>query len=1411
MAMSRRAKKRLVILVVAAAGLAVAFGGAVTLRKVGRARAVEQARGEGIEALEAGRYFIAADRLGRYVARNRDDGEMVLKFVEARRRAPMANARHLLIAAQYANEAVTLLPGDPRPLEALMSMYGELGFLTEYLETADRLLAIDPENAEAHVARVTGLAAQGEVTRSIEAAQAFAKIHPDDWRAHAAVIDLMRRRGDAPEEVLAYIDGVASTQFEDMNVAIQQARAAVLARKMPEARSAADRAASLRIPDAETLGRLVSLLDALGERDRATSIIEREVGTLGDEAHLVAIDRAWKDGRSRDAVEFVRQAIEGRDLDDVDADIVGWGAFIATAGDAEVDADLAQRLRDEVREREGDDASSWAALLDAERLMREGDLTQARERLDFARTVGRVDIAEFILGQADMRVGDRRGAIARWRGVIERDPRWVAARLALATALLEDGELREAHGAAIEALRLAPDRVLIAQMFARTTAALADADMPDAESTRIAIEALGRIIDDERLDPGSSLALLARLKAADGDRDGAQEIIDRILRERPALSAGDTLALASTIERRNLRGGEALLSGAGDVANNPAVLFARAMKAAADGRVDEGKALLRDAINGAPPELRGDYARAMAQFLDATNDPTALDAMRSLSETYAQSPGVQRDVLRSTAAWTDPELVKAAIGNLRAVVGEQSPAWRVFEARRLLTFRPKETARSGGDPTTANAAEVVLMLANVVRLDPGDVQAAALLSEAHLLLNERDRAINALSAAVTANPGEPTLYPRLVALLQEKGDTAAAEQRLRDFLRIRDVSPEIRRARADLLLAQGMVTEALPELEQLAQDGAANDLARLAIQYGRLGRTEEARRLFERLETIESPTVTSALAVAEYRLATGEVDRAMAAIDRLGDDTPESRKMLLRADLLERADRVDEARALYERAAQEQASGEAWLALARFYVRQGQPTEAKRAADRAYAASPNDPMVRSLVKGLALATGEAPPAGLEDTRADVGSSAEMRTLAAIQALRDKPGEVDAYISNIRAVMAEYPRYFPARRLLVMAYAERGDWDNAVAEARDAARVLPIDAQPSQLLTEVYAARSVYEDQRGLQEAQKQYAEQALAAAREWRKRSLSDPFDADVAIADLQDRLGNAREAIRTLEPYEDRLNAAGIVVAPLRTRLFAKTGQLERAEGVVTPMASTAEEWAIVHAEAARHLTNDAPSVRAWLARSERYVGASVPGRLTVAQGWYDLSLRTNATSDRAEVVRIIEGLSPQERAGGGALLLATVYELLGKPEDAERVYRDALSVIPDEPITLNNLSYLLSTRGVSLDEAVEFGRRAVDNAAKYGMPTNQRANFIDTLGTALMRAGRFGEAAQAFRSGLALEPTNRLLMIGLAESLLEEGNREEAQRWMTQLMQTAPVRVSDDPLADRLQAARARLESSR
>src|SRR5690606_13381009 len=140
------------------------------------------------------------------------------------------------------------------------------------------------------------------------------------------------------------------------------------------------------------------------------------------------------------------------------------------------------------------------------------------------------------------------------------------------------------------------------------------------------------------------------------------------------------------------------------------------------------------------------------------------------------------------------------------------------------------------------------------------------------------------------------------------------------------------------------------------------------------------------------------------------------------------------------------------------------LALARHYVRRNMPAEAKAAIDRGYQVAPNDAAIRSLAKGLALATGQTPPPGLEAVSLDDAANAEMSLLAAIQRFRDKPDDVDAYVADVRRVIAEFPRYFPARRLAIMALAERNEWNAAVDEAAEAVRVLPIDAQPAAPLT-----------------------------------------------------------------------------------------------------------------------------------------------------------------------------------------------------------------------------------------------------------------------------------------------------------------------------------------------------------
>ena len=92
---SRRAKRR-VIAVVVAFGLVVCGISAWRIaRKVQLRRLTAEAYVEGMTAFREGDYATALTRLRYYVRRNQGDLEALLAFAEARSRIPEVNQRHL--------------------------------------------------------------------------------------------------------------------------------------------------------------------------------------------------------------------------------------------------------------------------------------------------------------------------------------------------------------------------------------------------------------------------------------------------------------------------------------------------------------------------------------------------------------------------------------------------------------------------------------------------------------------------------------------------------------------------------------------------------------------------------------------------------------------------------------------------------------------------------------------------------------------------------------------------------------------------------------------------------------------------------------------------------------------------------------------------------------------------------------------------------------------------------------------------------------------------------------------------------------------------------------------------------------------------------------------------------------------
>lgn len=107
---------------------------------------------------------------------------------------------------------------------------------------------------------------------------------------------------------------------------------------------------------------------------------------------------------------------------------------------------------------------------------------------------------------------------------------------------------------------------------------------------------------------------------------------------------------------------------------------------------------------------------------------------------------------------------------------------------------------------------------------------------------------------------------------------------------------------------------------------------------------------------------------------------------------------------------------------------------------------------------------------------------------------------------------------------------------------------------------------------------------------------------------------------------------------------------------------------------------------------------------------------------------------------------------------------------EQAERDFRQALALNPDQPHVLNYLGYSLVERGEHLEEALEMIERAVEGEPESGY-------IIDSLAWALFRLGRYDEALVPMERAVELLPRDAILNDHLGDVYWAVGRKLEAR----------------------------------
>ena len=95
----------------------------------------------------------------------------------------------------------------------------------------------------------------------------------------------------------------------------------------------------------------------------------------------------------------------------------------------------------------------------------------------------------------------------------------------------------------------------------------------------------------------------------------------------------------------------------------------------------------------------------------------------------------------------------------------------------------------------------------------------------------------------------------------------------------------------------------------------------------------------------------------------------------------------------------------------------------------------------------------------------------------------------------------------------------------------------------------------------------------------------------------------------------------------------------------------------------------------------------------------------------------------------------------------LAAIYDEAGKLEQAEKIYRQALAMEPENPTFLNNLAYFIYKNNTNLNEGVIL----IDSALQM-RPDDWF--FLATKGELRYKQGRYEEALELFEKSWKLKP---------------------------------------------------------
>jgi tetratricopeptide (TPR) repeat protein len=1025
-------------------------------------------------------------------------------------------------------------------------------------------------------------------------------------------------------------------------------------------------------------------------------------------------------------------------------------------------------------------------------------------------------------GEALLAAGKASEAIIELRNALAVDKDHVPALLALGRAYAAKAWFYDATRELGRAQGLAPDSLPIAAAYGRALAELGD--WPEAEAQA------ARILAPEPASPDGlyirSVALIGRARPAEALAvvEGAQEVTSRSVELR-AVRAEALLALGRVDEAEEAF--KAVLAEAPADARSLSGLGAVIMSRR---RYEEAARLYLKAKELHPdaPRIRLALASALARLRRL---PEAIKELEEV-ELRARSPDI------TTALgifYLQDGQINEAVTTLGALVRRRP---RLAQARLLFAT----ALMASGD--AEGAIRELSALQQQVPDDPAVTFRLALAEAQVGLAREALARLDGLARSFAGQADFHLERARVLLLLGKTGEALAAAGRARTLA---PRAPQPLLLLGEIRAQQGDLRGAREAFEAAAALDAHYAPARLGL--GRVaaaeGQPDAALREFEAAVQADPRSLPAARARAAALVQRKRLGEAVASVQGAIEANPRAAGFhVLLGSLQLEAGQLDAAAAAYRRAVElERRNVEARLGLARIALARGNEHEAAGQLHDAVRVRPDQPTAVLLLTSLHAKAGRA-DLSLPVLEAAVKASPRQPTFAFL--LGDvyvRTGRTQEAIDLATRLLAERPDLVRARLIRGQALLAKGDGQGALREVTEAVRRHPDSAEAQYLLAHVQAglgrpeqAAAAYRQalrlQPGFEAARVELAilaggragaDSPEARAQLERLRAAVDRDPRNVLLREalaralfLRGRTADAHEELRRI-----------LEIAPLHLGGNYLTAQVLLAQGKRDEAArhlETVLRGNPAHLESqlllARYL-HDKGRLPEAMAHLEAVVKAQpeLPearlqlGLLYAQAGRLDEALSLAQELERGNVpggaVPLLKGLVLLARREARAALeplgeaarreprrvephraLGVAYQTLGQADRATESYRRALTLRPDDVVSLNNLALVLAELRGQPDQALPLAQRALELAP-------ERAAVLDTLGWVQYRRKAYPEAERLLAQAAERAPGDARVQYHLGMTYYRQGKRREALFALRRASQLDPALAERESLA--------------